>query len=235
MNPHRVALYYAPPADSPWHAFGSAWLGRDAVVDAALAQPPVQLSGGGSLHELTSDPRRYGFHATLKAPFRLTPPHSLADLDELLATFASWNRPVEIGPLTPSVVDGYVALLPGKEAQTRINALAAKVVKFFEPLRAATDAAELARRRVHPLSARQEELLAQYGYPYVLDEFRFHLTLSNRVDAGQATALIAAATPWVEWLNREPPVIDALTLFAEAAPGASFRALRRAVFEPVHA
>ena len=42
-------------------------------------------------------------------------------------------------------------------------------------------AAELERRRKAGLSAAQEKMLLRWGYPYVLDEFRFHLTLTGRL------------------------------------------------------
>lgn len=228
MNPHRVAIYYAPAAGSAWHAFGSSWLGRDAISGEATAPPALTLPQDIALHDLTTEPRRYGFHATLKAPFRIAEPYRVADVNELLTTFASWGKPVSIGPLTPTLTDGYVALLPATSALPEIHSLAAQIVRFFESVRTGPEVTELARRRTRPLNARQEALLEQYGYPYVLDQFCFHLTLSNRVTAGQAASLIAAATPYIDRLNREPLSIDALSLFIEPKPGADFLAVHRA-------
>jgi len=222
LNIHRAALYYAPAPGTPWHAFGSAWLGRDAVSGQALAQPPL---GGAGLHALTSEPRRYGFHATLKAPFRLAASASLESFKQALEDFTQGHAAVPLGTLTPTWMDGYVALLPAPQARPAIGELAAQVVQAFDAFRAPLSDSELSRRRAHPLSPRQDELLARYGYPYALEEFRFHLTLSNAIGADEADRLITAAAAQAAALA--PPRLDAITLFVEPAPGAPFIAMRR--------
>ena len=67
----RYAIYYAPdPASALW-LFGSSVLGYDARTGRNV---PLLAPAGISLADwemATTDPRRYGFHATLKAPFRL--------------------------------------------------------------------------------------------------------------------------------------------------------------------
>ena len=227
MKIHRAALYYAPAPGSPWHAFGSAWLGRDAVSGAGVAQPAVPGLAGTDLHSLTTHPRRYGFHATLKAPFRLAPTQSLETLKQAIEDFAAQQAPVALGSLTPQWMEGYVALLPALEARAGIATLAAQLVQTFEAFRAPLSAEELAKRRPERLTPRQQALLAHYGYPYVLEEFRLHLTLSDAVDAAQADVLIRAAAARIESLQLPAPKLDAVTLFVEPAPGAPFIAVRR--------
>ena len=39
----RYAVYFAPPPDSDWWAFGCRWLGRDALTGRALEQPLLPL------------------------------------------------------------------------------------------------------------------------------------------------------------------------------------------------
>jgi putative phosphonate metabolism protein len=228
MSIHRAALYYAPAPGSDWHAFGSGWLGRDAVSGQELPQPvlPMMLPDF-DLHALTTEPRRYGFHATLKAPFRLAEGRSLESLKDALEAFTQDHSPVPLGTLKLQWTDGYVALLPAPEARPAIGHLAAHVVEAFEPFRAPLGEAELARRNPGALSTRQNALLAQYGYPYVLEEFRFHMTLSNSVDARRADALITAAAAQLEARRPAAPRLDAVTLFVEPAPGAPFIAVRR--------
>lgn len=224
MNIHRAALYYAPAPGSAWHAFGSGWLGRDAVSGQELPQPVLPDT---DLRALTSEPRRYGFHATLKAPFRLAEGTTLEALKETLETFTQAHATLPLGPLAPQWMDGYVALLPAPEARPAIARLAAQVVEAFEPFRAPLLETELARRNPDSLTMRQNALLAQYGYPYVLEEFRFHMTLSNSVDAHQADTLITAVAGQLETRRHAPPRLDAITLFVEPAPGAPFIAVRR--------
>ena len=74
MRP-RYAIYFAPAHGSPWWEFGARWLGRDERNDTALTQHPLAQIAPDDLLELTAQPRRYGFHATLKAPFGLSGKH----------------------------------------------------------------------------------------------------------------------------------------------------------------
>ncbi|MGQ3281168.1 MAG: DUF1045 domain-containing protein, partial [Shinella sp.] len=67
----RYALYFTPSASDPLTLSAQRWLGRNAFTGATLAQLSVQGFDAATLAGLTADPRRYGFHATLKAPFSL--------------------------------------------------------------------------------------------------------------------------------------------------------------------
>ncbi|WP_353190385.1 DUF1045 domain-containing protein [Pandoraea pnomenusa] len=228
----RFAIYYAPPAGSCWWNEGSRWLGRDAITGRALNAPQVPgLSR--ALHDVTVDPRRYGLHATLKAPMRLTPVARLADLRDVAVAVASRHAPFDLVVRT-DVVDadngkrpGFVALRPavGASQATAVDALAADCVRAFDELRAPLADVELAKRLAQPLSSQQRERLMQWGYPYVLDEFRFHVTLSDRVDANDAAAIIEWWQPRVQALG--PMRVDSLAIFVEPTPGAPFVLLDR--------
>jgi putative phosphonate metabolism protein len=223
----RFAIYYAPPAGSCWWNEGSRWLGRDAITGRSLNAPQVPgLSR--ALHDLTQDPRRYGLHATLKAPMRLAPQAHLGDLSGIAAAVAARHAPFDLTVHT-DVVDtdngkrpGFVALRPraGAVAAKAVDALAADCVQAFDALRAPPTDAELAKRHAQPLTSRQRELLAQWGYPYVFDEFRFHITLSDRVDANDAAAITDWWQPRVQALG--PMRVDSLALFVQPSPGAPF-------------
>ena len=223
----RFAIYYAPPAGSCWWNEGSRWLGRDAMPGRCLNAPQVPgLSR--SLHDVTADPRRYGLHATLKAPMRLAPQARPGDLSGIAAAVAARHAPFDLAVHT-DVVDtdngkrpGFVALRPmqGSVGEKAVNALAADCVRAFDVLRALPTQAELAKRHAQPLSSRQRELLAQWGYPYVLDEFRFHVTLSDRVEANDAAAITDWWQPRVQALGALR--VDSLALFVQPSPGAPF-------------
>jgi ribose 1,5-bisphosphokinase len=193
----RYALYFAPDAASAWHAFG----------DTAL----------------TGEARRYGFHATLKAPFRLAPgarlERLLAELDAWCGTLARFPLPV----LQVRRLDDFYALVPA-ECDARIDAVADACVSRFDGFRAPLTDAELARRLARPLSVRQRELLHRWGYPHVFDEFRFHLSLTGVLPGGRAPAFPA--------LPPERLAFDAISVFEEPEPGAPFRRIHRAPFRP---
>ncbi len=209
----RHAIYYAPP-EGGFAAAAAAWLGRDAAGACAVEQP---AQPGIDLAALTAEPRRYGFHGTLKPPFRLAPGEDRDALEAALAAFAATRAPVEAGPLAVARLGDFLALVPA-EPLADLDALAGAVVEAFEPFRAALTGAEIARRRPERLTGRQRALLARYGYPFVMDEFRFHLTLTGAL-ASPAPAVAEAAEAWfAPWLGTRFRVAD-ICLFGEDEAG----------------
>lgn len=220
----RYAIYYAPALQSPWWRFGAGWLGRDEAADAALPQPELPGWPPARFAALTAEPRRYGFHATLKAPFRLRDGASEALLLRRLAALASTLRSVPLEPLTPALLDGFIALVPAMP-HPAINALAAQCVLALDDLRAPLMQEELARRRPEQLDDVGRRLLAQYGYPHVLARYRFHLTLTGPVTPREADTLLPHAQAAVDALQDrgvDPLRLDRLCVFRQRHPGAPF-------------
>lgn len=175
----RFALYFVPPEADRWAQVAAAWLGWDIVAGRAVAQP--DWSGlPRPAEEITRTPRRYGLHATLKPPFRLADGAERAALEEACARLAGSRPPVTLGGLTLGRMGRFAALQPAGEAEA-LNALAAACVTELDAFRAPPGEEELARRRAARLTERQERNLVHHGYPYVLDDFRFHLTLTGRL------------------------------------------------------
>ena len=222
MSP-RYAVYFAPGGTSPWWTFGAHWLGRNACDDTPLPQPRIDEIAPKAMFDLTAEPRRYGFHATLKAPFRLVAGHDEASLMLRLQSLAQQLSPVALGPLTAVSLGSFVALVPAT-GNPQLQAFAASCVTELDDMRAALLPAELARRQPATLDFRGTELLAIYGYPHVLERFRFHLTLTGPTHAEMAAKVIRAATPDVDRLNGEAPLqLDRLCVFREASPGLAFQ------------
>ncbi len=109
---------------------------------------------------ITVSARRYGFHATLKPPFRLAEGRTPEELDAAVARFAAGSAAVLIPQLTLARLGGFFALVPGAEAPG-LHALADEVVKAFDDFRAPATEAELARRNSASLTPRQRELLSR--------------------------------------------------------------------------
>jgi putative phosphonate metabolism protein len=228
----RYAVYFAPPPASPWWRFGAHWLGRDETSGALLPQTPPPHSSPGEFERITAEPRRYGFHATLKAPFRLA---AGCDADHLLKrvrAVAAGLRPVPLGTLVPVFVDGFVALGATSRAPA-LNALAAACTKDLDDLRAPLGEADRLRRRIDPADARASELLERYGYPHVLERFRFHMTLTGPVETTLAARVVSGIAGTVARLNTEaPPVLDRLCLFCEPVPNAPMRRIADVELQP---
>ncbi len=221
MTPYRIALYYAPEAHDPLHERASAWMGRDAVSGAILPQNLVQ---GVDIQEITADARGYGFHATLKPPFRLQ-----GDVQAALQTardFAARTASFTLPPLHITDLDGFLALREAAPCPA-LQALADGAVSALDAHRAPATEAEIARRKPEKLSLRQREYLAAWGYPYVFAEWRFHMTLTRRLTPAEKAIILPAVT---EALGDAPALtrsVSDICIFAQAAPGAPFTILER--------
>ncbi len=219
----RYAVYYTPRAGNLADR-AACWLGWDAVSGAAAVHP--DLPGlPRALADLTADPRRYGFHGTIRAPFRLAPGVSGAAVAEAVANLAARLRPVRCEGLILENLHGFLALTP-KGCGAALRELAAAVVEATDPLRAALTADDVARRRPESLSPRQRALLDRWGYPFVMEEFRFHLTLTDRLPASEAGTVAKVLWDYFAPVLPAPFVIHDLCLFGEDASG-RFRLLHR--------
>ncbi|HEX6959438.1 MAG TPA: DUF1045 domain-containing protein [Ferrovibrio sp.] len=219
----RFALYLAPPPDHPLHTFAAGWLGWDPERGLAFAPKAEAGLDAERIAALTVEPRRYGFHGTLKPPFRLREDCDEAQLIIAIERFAATRRPIALPVLKLASIGRFLALCPSAPCE-EIDALAADCVRDFDRFRAPPSEQELARRRAATLSARQERYLQQWGYPYVMEEFRLHFTLTGRIaDAAEHEALQRYLTKATERFTRKSMTIDEICLFVQPAPDANFR------------
>jgi hypothetical protein len=213
-EPYRAAVYYAPERDDPLWAAGCGWLGGDPETGVLAPQPDVP-----GIAATTTDPRRYGFHATLKPPMRLrgTFDEFLADVEKLARRLA----PFEMPRLHVADDFGFLALLA--EPSAALDEIAAACVTELDAHRLPEDAALQAKRAIGRTEA-QLRNLARWGYPYVLEDWRFHMTLSN---SGAAAALLEAARRYFAVAMATPRSFESLTIYIEPGPGETFRLVRR--------
>lgn len=209
----RYAVYYAPePGEFASRA--SQWLGWDAAAGVNLTPPDLGLPAD----QITRDPRKYGFHGTIKPPFRLAEGLTEAKLRGALADLAAGLAPVRLTGLRLASIGGFLALVPEGDTAP-LGDLAAEVVRALEPFRAPLTPAEIARRRPEGLTPRQRALLEAYGYPYVMEEFRFHLTLTDRLEPPLNEQARAVLEAYFAPVLPRPFVVADLCLFGEAQDG----------------
>lgn len=210
MSRPRFAVYWAPEPEDPLWAAGCRWLGRDPAQGPAGVPPPDRV-----------EPWRYGFHATLKAPMALADGFSEADLFAALAGVLSDHPAFALPPLQVGTLDGFIALRPMVRCAP-LQALADDCVQRLDPLRRPLDPPELARRAAR-LTDAQNERLQRWGYPHVLDGWRFHLTLSDRIaDTMRREALRRQAEAFLGETPGLPRQMATLAVFEEPAPGEPF-------------
>ncbi|MDR3513589.1 MAG: DUF1045 domain-containing protein [Caulobacteraceae bacterium] len=221
----RYAIYYAPPADTPLWRKAAAWLGRDAYTGEPRARPRLAGLEGLDLDALTADPRGYGFHATLKAPFELAAGAAESELLSAAGEFAARQSPFEAA-MAPAALGRFLAFRL-QATTTRMQDLHAACVRDFEPFRAPLSDQDLARRRKAPLTSEQDVRLATWGYPYVFDDFRFHMTLTGQIadEAVRAGALEVLC----EHFEAEtgPHRFDGIAVFKQADRARPFDILQR--------
>lgn len=217
----RYAVYYLPPAGSALAAFGASWLGWDVAAGTAVAHPTGLLN----VANITATPRVYGFHGTLKPPFRLIQGAGQAGLLRAIEALAARLAPFTAPPLRLARIGSFLALVPTRSS-VELAELAAACVEDLDGFRALPGEVELAKRRADGLTPAQDALLVRWGYPYVRDEFRFHLTLSGRLTDTDADAAETFLRGLTAPLTREPMPVREICL-VEQVDGAPFRLLHR--------
>ncbi len=221
-EPYRYAVYFAPAPQSPWWLAGSQWLGRCAAEHAVSAMPAIKGISDEDLRQVTAAPRRYGWHATLKAPFALAPNTAVQQIAAALGSIAKSVRAFTMPPLEVTLLDDFLAIVPRPESE-EANTVAARCVMELHPLTAALSESELQRRRHATLSSEQDAMLLRWGYPFVLDHYRLHFSLTGSLKAmspQQVKSLLMAAQDWFAPL---PPCrFESLALFVEPSLGADF-------------
>ncbi len=228
--PTRYAVYLAPPPTSALWRFGCDVLGRDAVTGEQSSRFAIDGIDREGWRELTAEPRRYGFHATLKAPFRMKDGASLDELFRAVAALAGALAPFEAGPLGVSTIAAgagraFVALTPIAPS-AELARLESAVVRSLDRFRAPLTQSERLRRDPQRLSPRQRDYFETWGYPFALDEFRPHFTLTNAV-ADAETIAAALAREFARRVARPLLTVDALVLFAQGGADGDFAILRR--------
>ena len=227
MNPaERYAVYYAPQPGSPLAGFAAVWLGWDPATGRMVDHPDAPPLSAGDVARVTEAPRRYGFHGTLKAPFRLAQGRTPEDLAAAVSDLAAGIPPIEMPGLRLTRLGSFIALTATGD-QSPLARLAERATVDLDPFRAPLNGSELAKRRRNGLTERQEDYLRRWGYPYVLEEFRFHLTLTGSLPAEDGDRAEAALRPLVAPIESQPFRIDEICLFADPGAGANFRIVER--------
>jgi len=227
MSEARYAIYFAPPEGSELERVCSAILGRCARTGAALEQPAIPGIEPARVADLTASSRHYGLHATLKPPFFLAESHDETALLEDVANIAAKMCAFDLPGLKLSGLGSFLALtLTGPCLE--LEDLARICVTVLDPFRRPPQPEEFARRRAKGLTSNQERLLSLWGYPYVLEEMRFHLTLTGSIhDPEERKHIHTAFTPILAPVLHRPVPVREICVFRQACLQEGFAILRR--------
>jgi putative phosphonate metabolism protein len=218
----RYALYFTPPKDDPLTGAASIWLGRDVFTGQTYPAPEEEGMPATEQFELTADPRRYGFHATIKAPFALASSVTEKDFMAVAEDFAARTPAFEIPDLILSQLGRFFALVPASR-HAPLQDFAASVVKSFEPFRASLSETDIARRNPESLTESQRANLMRWGYPYVMEDFGFHMTLTGQVPEERSARMRSILERRFAAFTSRPLSIASLAVFTEEERGGPFR------------
>ncbi|MBB4372274.1 putative phosphonate metabolism protein [Bradyrhizobium sp. cir1] len=218
----RYAIYFAADSDSALSRFGAALLGYDAHTGDELPFPQQALHVAPDWRDVSADPRKYGFHGTLKAPMALAPGKTEAELIAACAAFAGKARPVPVIRPIVDAISGFIAVIPAEPVEA-LQQLAADSVREFDAFRAPLTAEDRARRKPEKLGERHRDYLDRWGYPYVMEEFRFHMTLTGRLDAERRGPILQMLRERFAGLKLDAIEIDRIALFKQDDARARFR------------
>ncbi|MBS0537884.1 MAG: DUF1045 domain-containing protein [Proteobacteria bacterium] len=223
----RFAIYYAPRADEGLALAAAQWLGINPEGARPRRQPPVSGLAPERLAEITAEPRVYGFHGTLKAPIVLADGVTEREFVDAVGRLAASLHGVTVPSMALAEIGSFLALVPdGRCAE--LQELADRCVVEFDEYRRPANEAELARRRAGGLTPKQDQLLTRWGYPYVLDEWRFHLTLTGRIaDPAERSMVLAALRKRFSGFVGRPLQVRDLCIFRQSGPGRPFAVAAR--------
>jgi putative phosphonate metabolism protein len=218
----RYAIYYTPEPGSNFDRFGAELLGYDATSGKDLPFPDVVPQLAPDWRELTRDPRKYGFHATLKAPHSLAPGKTEADLLAACRAFARTPRSIPV--ITPVVgsISGFIAVVPAKPS-AELERLAEDCVSEFDAFRAPLTAEDRARRNPSMLTPGQRDHLDRWGYPYVMQDFHFHMTLTGRLPPQRHAPVLTILKDCFSALGLKTLAIDRIALCRQDGADSRFR------------
>jgi hypothetical protein len=226
MTYERYAIYWVPAPSSPLAAFARDWFGAEVETGEALAAPRADFGLDAALvQRATASPRRYGIHATIKAPFRLREGASAKELAAALGTFCSQRRRIRSAPLCLHRFSRYLALVVEAE-HAEIAWLADSCVTYFDHFRAALNGDDRSRRSA-ALPPSAAALFEQFGYHDIFHRFMFHITLAGPLEEAELEAVEAALAPAIAPLTAAPFVLEDLCLCGDPGPGSLFRVLGR--------
>jgi putative phosphonate metabolism protein len=232
-NGPRYAIYFVPPPSSRLYRYGSSILGYDCYTGSDVVFPDSFGDSAVNWNELTATPRRYGFHATLKAPFFLAPSCTEQQLVKALQNFAGLGHALHSFVPALRELEDFIAVVP-QQPEASLNALAASCTTLFDAYRAPMSPQERARRLASELSRSQIQNLDRWGYPFVLSDFRFHMTLTGAVPPRRRKAILEVLREGLHHMKVESAIaLDRLTLVKQETAQAPFRVVDQPVLKIV--
>jgi hypothetical protein len=181
---------------------------------------------------LTAEPRRYGFHATLKGPFHLSPSCTEAQLISAMHSFAGLGHAIPALVPVVRLLSGFAAIVP-EAASPAVDDLAGKCTTIFDAFRAPMSPQERAWRVAAGLNQSQIGNLDRGGYPYLFSDFRFHMTLTGKVGMDRRNDVLDTLQRALHGACKDRALaIERISLMRQNDDNSSFRVIEQTALRP---
>ena len=221
----RYAIYYAPPKESSLEEFGRYWFGWD-PLNAKLINNKQRinyLNGFGIKNLKNIDKnvliaKKYGFHGTLIPPFKLNKNYSTNLLFKKTEDIAKKFKKFKFYKFKLKKMNNFYAFVQNKK-NNNINKLSNRLVRELFKFRSPLTKKEIDRRNPSKLSKLQLNILYKWGYPYLMSEFNFHMTLASEVTGNKLYLELKKIERNKEIILNEINNFDKIYIFGENQKG----------------
>jgi hypothetical protein len=217
VNFSRYAIYYIP--DLPLFQIGSDWLGWNSVTGQ-------ETTLSANHHRITDRPRKYGFHATMKPPFSLASNSTQGELQDAFQAFCATVSTATGGTLKISRLGRFLAMTQDVQSND-VTDLAASTVSHFDKFRAPLSDNDIQKRRQRRLTPEQDALMLRWGYPYVMQEFKFHMTLTGPLQNDEIVSIEQLANTRLQEFIGQSLNIASLALLGEDRDSGRFHVIEK--------
>lgn len=260
----RYAVYFAPnpqncldegSTSAELHKVMTSLFGRDGLTGEVVPLCVPEGFTEEEWREVVKTPAHYGLHATLKAPFVLARAGVRPSLMRAVASIASSFTPfalpkMQLAWIADHSVEQKVAVQDGAESQDEhemergffalVPEHAGSLLPFLEracvidldSFRAPLSSEDMVRRHVN--SERERNYLVMWGYHRVLEDFRFHITLTGSIaDMALRERVREVLEKALVHVIDRPLCVDSIVLFRQERRTLPFTAVQRFHFSTI--
>jgi hypothetical protein len=213
-NYKRYAIYYVPSENSELDLFGKCWLGWDPYKGVETTKSDLsKLPSFKKFSSLVLTPKQYGFHGTIKAPFKLKNEYTYNDLENKVREISKQIHSFYFDQLIIKKLGNFIGLIPTNNL--KVNAVSNKFVEELDYLRDELSESEIKKRKPHKLTSNQKQMLFKWGYPYVFDEFKFHLTLTSKLNVVEIDDVLRSLQNILKQVNLNKISFNNICIFGQ--------------------
>ena len=213
-NYKRYAIYYAPIENPELDLFGKCWLGWDPYKGEETTKSDLsKLPSFKKFSSLVLTPKQYGFHGTIKAPFKLKNEYTYNDLENKVREISKQIHSFYFDQLIIKKLGNFIGLIPTNNL--KVNAVSNKFVEELDYLRDELSENEIKKRKPHKLTSNQKQMLFKWGYPYVFDEFKFHLTLTSKLNVVEIDDVLRSLQNILKQVNLNKISFNNICIFGQ--------------------